>query len=242
MKKIIAGLILSLLSLSLFAQESCMQFLDIPIKGKPVEFVRSLQEQCGFSEFRDEKGDLFYKGFFCGELVTVSLTSGSYKELSSILVKFPKRDKKEVKEEYNKICIGLYCNEKYFPLDRNCIIATEENIALGIKKNNSYIANFGYLKKRYWSQQERECVYEALNLDNNNPAQKDAFQNACREYFEGKGITNNAYEWVMHYNTFLMQINTFFEGEVKLYIEGIGRNYRVCISYITPNTSTWDDL
>ena len=217
-----------------------MQFLDIPIKGKPVEFVRRLQEQCGFSEFRDEKGDFFYKGFFCGEPVTVSLTSGSYKELSSILVKFPERDKEEVKEEYNKICFGLYSKEKYFPLDRNCIIATEENIPLGIKKNNSNIANFGYLKKRYWSQ-ERECVYKALNLDNNSPAQKDAFQDACKTYFEGKEIIKNDDKWIMHYNTFLMRMNTVFDGEVKLYIEGIGRNYRVCISYITPNTSTWEN-
>ena len=123
MKKIILTLLISLLTLSAFAQKDVTKFLGIPVDGTKSEMIRKLKAK-GFEEIPYSDGTL--KGEFNGFDVNIYIQTNNNKVWRIIVADQNSMNAREIKTRFNNLHYQFNNNTKYITAQDFTIPETED--------------------------------------------------------------------------------------------------------------------
>lgn len=173
MKKLIITFLISLFTLSVFAQKDVTKFLGIPVDGTKSEMIRKLKAK-GFKSTTYDREIL--EGEFNGYDVRIHIVTTNNKVCRIMVCDKNDVDESTIRIRFNNLCYQFYNNDKYITF-ADFYIPDSEDISYNMSiKNKRYEAVFYQLVNNYDELAETELkpyitsIYSAENLA--NPTEK----------------------------------------------------------------------
>lgn len=132
MKKLILTFLISLLSLSAFAQKDVTKFLGIPVDGTKSEMIRKLKAK-GFRSTTYDRNTL--EGEFNGYKVEIIIQTNNNKVWRIVVMDKKPLTTSNIKTRFNNLCYQFNNNAKYYASYNNSLIPESENIDYEILVN-----------------------------------------------------------------------------------------------------------
>lgn len=129
MKKTLLIILLSTLSITLYAQKEVTQFLGIPVDGSKSAMIRKLKTK-GYTINPYNKDVL--TGEFNGANVNIHIVTNKNKVWRIMVADNNPMSQEDIKIRFNRLCQQFKDNKKYIPLYPNCSLSPEENISYGM--------------------------------------------------------------------------------------------------------------
>lgn len=155
MKKLIITFLISLFTLSVFAQKDVTKFLGIPVDGTKSEMIRKLKAK-GFKSTTYDREIL--EGEFNGFDVTIHIGTTNNKVSRIMICDKNEVDESSIRIRFNNLCHQFNNNSKYITSQDYSIPMTED-ISYNMRVNN----------KRY------EAIFYQLIENSNEIAQTELF-------------------------------------------------------------------
>ena len=133
MKKLIITFLISLFTLSVFAQKDVTKFLGIPVDGTKSEMIRKLKAK-GFKSTTYDKEIL--EGEFNGFDVTIHIGTTNNKVSRIMICDKNEVDESSIRIRFNNLCYQFYNNDKYIT-DQDYSIPKTEDISYNMRVNNN---------------------------------------------------------------------------------------------------------
>lgn len=125
MKKILTVIVITVFSLSVYAQKGVTKFLGIPVDGTKAEMIQKLKEK-GFTPIAYNKEVL--EGEFNGHDVHVHVGTNGNKVYRIMVADANSTNESNIKIRFNTLCKQFKKNAKYIPLE-DFTIPDDENIS-----------------------------------------------------------------------------------------------------------------
>lgn len=155
MKKLIITILISLFTLSVFAQKDVTKFLGIPVDGTKSEMIRKLKAK-GFKSTTYDTEIL--EGEFNGFDVTIHIGTTNNKVSRIMICDKNEVDESSIRIRFNNLCYQFYNNDKYIT-DQDYSISKTEDISYNMTVSN----------KRY------EAIFYQLIENSNEVAKEELF-------------------------------------------------------------------
>lgn len=241
MKKLLLSVISFLFTFLALAQggtETAIRFLDIPVDGSASTFAIRLAGK-GFSPVKDMNGNYkFWRGEFNGEDVKLYFDSFRGK-VYIVLVEFPGKTYKAVKEDYNRMLLSLKDNSKYLPIDLYNVIPEDEDIRSSFRKGNKYMARFAYMSPDYFSHEEAKMLqYFGNKVMSMEPEEQDGFLKAL-ETMLSASLPENATP--AEIDNILRKLESLAYGKLGLSLDKKGFLYHVMLLYLNEKNAPSND-
>lgn len=241
MKRTILSVLVLLLSLSGLAQktsDTAIRFLDIPVDGSPYTFAAKLESH-DFTVKKNINGEInYWEGQFNREKCKVIFDSFRGK-VYFVVVEFPARNHKAVKEEYNRLLVSLNNSDKYLPNDLYTEIPKDEDIRVSIRNGNTYKASFNYLCPDYFTSSESQFLHRlGYRMMSSAPEDQEEIQEQLKVFFSEYLSENASLEFI---SEFLKKMESIVYGELILSIEKTGFSYHVLLGYLNDRNAPSND-
>ena len=158
MKKLLVLILMSMLSVGVYAQKEVTKFLGIPVDGTRTSMIQKLRAK-GFTVNR-EKDDIL-DGKFNGEDVNIAILTQNDKVWRALVTDNNNRNEVQVKMRFNQIVSQFENNGNYYEPSNDQSIPDNENVKDGIKSSNKQYQAF-FIQKGTTSDDKRLVWIEIM--------------------------------------------------------------------------------
>lgn len=171
--KYLLGILIAMLSVTVYAQKDVTQFLGIPVDGFKPEMIRKLKDK-GFVSSTDNKDVLV--GEFNGTKVNIHVVTNNNKVCRIMVADATPMSEGDIKIRFNKLCQQFLNNKKYLTLSDSA----ESKYKLSEAEDISY--EMSVKNKRYEAIfYQKSSSYDSLNLEKDKLLKKEPFTDMDKE-------------------------------------------------------------
>lgn len=158
MKKLLVLILMSMLSVGVYAQKEVTKFLGIPVDGTRTSMIQKLRAK-GFTVNR-EKDDIL-NGKFNGEDVNIAILTQNDKVWRVLVTDVTIRNEVQVKMRFNELVRQFENNGNYYEPSNDQSIPDNENVKDEIKSSNRQYQAF-FIQKGTTSDDKRLVWIEIM--------------------------------------------------------------------------------
>lgn len=212
MKKILGLIIITIFSLSVYAQKDVTKFLGIPVDGTKSELMKKIQKK-GFKKIKFANGKVL-SGRFNNRDVNVDVHTNGEKAYRVVVWEKEPTDNRHIRIQFNNLCHQFMNNPNYIS-QKDWTIPENEDIAYEMRFNNkTYQAAFYQMPSEIGDSIIREQTLLRLlsSLDNSLSDEEkkekteevylEQLSEACSKklvWFEIMELESDKYYLVMYY-------------------------------------------
>jgi hypothetical protein len=204
--------IMTMLSVTLYAQKDVTQFLGIPVDGYKPEMIRKLKDK-GFTNSADNKDILV--GEFNGANVNIHVVTNNNKVCRIMVADANRMSEGDIRIRFNNLCQQFHNNKKYLSLSDSAVskytLSEDEDISYKMSVNNKRYEAIFY---------QKSAAYDSLTLERDILLKKEPFNDVDKERLSeilAKLFDDNSFKkvvWFMineHYGKYYIAI--YYDNE-----------------------------